>query len=68
MLGQNNWKFVFSAVRRGGYSSAQIAEVLQVPHVIAAELVYRSYRVIHQRQPKKVRSLASRKLAYMDEE
>lgn len=63
-----NWEFVFSAVRRGGYSSAQISEYLAVSHVVACELIYRAQRVMLKRKPVKERPLASRRLAYLSEE
>lgn len=65
MLSKNNWHYVFSAVRRGGYSSAQIAEVLQVDHRVACELVWRATSVLHRRKEKKRRSIASMRLALL---
>ena len=68
VVGQDNWNFVFSAVRRGGYSSAQMADRLSVTHIEAVELIYAAQSVLRRRKPRAVRSLASRKLAYMSEE
>jgi len=57
-MGRENWHTVYSAVRRGGFSTNNLADSLGVDHLVAVELWH---CVLRARAPTYRRDLKSRR-------